>query len=77
MEIGPLIINVIDWLYLAVRDPHHVPTHQDHKPRRQTAPEAIESERRASSLPMSQPPGQHVPYQQLPNQRERLKPQQL
>lgn len=26
MEIGPLIITVIDWLYLAVKDPHHPPT---------------------------------------------------
>lgn len=46
--IGPLIIAVIDWLYLAGRDPHHPP---GLPPRRQTAPVAIESERRASSLP--------------------------
>lgn len=76
MEIGPLIITVIDWLYLAVEDPHHPPTHQDHKPGRQTAPEAIESERRASSLPMSRLVSP-VSHQQLPNQKERLKSQQL
>lgn len=47
--IGPLIIAVIDWLYLAGRDPHHPP---GLPPRRQTAPVAIESERRVSSLPI-------------------------
>lgn len=44
-EIGPLIITVIDWLYLAGKDPHHPP---GLPPRRQTAPVAI-----VSSLPMS------------------------
>lgn len=57
MEIGLLIITVIDWLYLAVKDPHHPPTHQDHH-RGGKLLQKLQRVRRASSLPMSQPPGQ-------------------